>query len=212
MDLELPLKPRKDEELATGYRPSGLKLPAHEAPSKECALNQSIEAPDGPGESHPRAPTERSVTVSRHSARPISRLFWNSIIHAQWANSEPFPSWLCLAELQYVDCLGELAGFPGAAAELVEDVPGLELRVCPFAECAEFRMGAVGLFLRLGLVPALARDLRPSAALVALIGQGDQAGFSPARRARPRPPRPSSGGPTRAAPRTPRGHRRPGRP
>jgi hypothetical protein len=39
---------------------------------------------------------------------------------------EPFPSCLSLAELQYVDCLGDLAGFPGAAAELVEDVPGLE--------------------------------------------------------------------------------------
>jgi hypothetical protein len=25
-------------------------------------------APGGPGESHPRAPTERNVTVSRHSA------------------------------------------------------------------------------------------------------------------------------------------------
>jgi hypothetical protein len=28
-------------------------------------------APGGPGESHPGAPTERSVTVSRHSARLI---------------------------------------------------------------------------------------------------------------------------------------------
>jgi hypothetical protein len=32
------------------------------------------EAPGGPGESHPRAPTERSVTISRHSARPIPDL------------------------------------------------------------------------------------------------------------------------------------------
>jgi len=40
-------------------------------------------APGGPGESHPRAPTERSVTVSRHSARPIYRLFRKSVIHAQ---------------------------------------------------------------------------------------------------------------------------------
>jgi hypothetical protein len=47
---------------------------------------------------------------------------------------EPFPSCLSLAELQYVDCLGDLAGFPGAAAELVEDVPGLELVLsCAFA-------------------------------------------------------------------------------
>jgi hypothetical protein len=30
---------------------------------------------------------------------------------------EPFPSWLCFAELQYVDDLGELTGAPGAAAE-----------------------------------------------------------------------------------------------
>ena len=42
---------------------------------------------------------------------------------------EPFPSWLCLADLQYVDGLGELAGAPGAAAELTEDSPGLELGV-----------------------------------------------------------------------------------
>lgn len=55
-----------------------------------------------------------------------------------------------------MDCLGELACFPGAAAELVEDVPGLELRVCPFSDCAEFRVGTVGLFLRLGLALALA--------------------------------------------------------
>jgi putative transposase len=32
------------------------------------------ESPGGPGESHPRAPTERSVTVSRHSARLIPDL------------------------------------------------------------------------------------------------------------------------------------------
>jgi hypothetical protein len=31
-------------------------------------------SPGGPGESHPRAPTERSVTISRHSARPIPDL------------------------------------------------------------------------------------------------------------------------------------------
>jgi hypothetical protein len=30
-----------------------------------------VTAPGGPGESHPRAPTERSVKVSLHSARPI---------------------------------------------------------------------------------------------------------------------------------------------
>ena len=31
-------------------------------------------------------------------------------------NTEPFPSWLCLAGLQYVNGLGELSGAPGAAA------------------------------------------------------------------------------------------------
>ena len=40
--------------------------------------------------------------------------------------TEPFSSRLCLAELQYVDGLGELAGAPGAAAQLAEDAPGLE--------------------------------------------------------------------------------------
>jgi len=35
------------------------------------------------------------------------------------ALTEPFPSWLCPADLQYVDGLGELTGAPGAAAELV---------------------------------------------------------------------------------------------
>ena len=43
--------------------------------------------------------------------------------------NEPFSSWLCLADLQYVDGLGELAGAPGTAAELAEDAPGLELGV-----------------------------------------------------------------------------------
>jgi hypothetical protein len=43
--------------------------------------------------------------------------------------TEPFPSWLCLADLQYVNGLGELSGAPGAAAELAEDVPGFELGV-----------------------------------------------------------------------------------
>jgi hypothetical protein len=40
--------------------------------------------------------------------------------------TEPFPSWLCFAELQYVDGLGELTGAPAAAAEFGEDLPGLE--------------------------------------------------------------------------------------
>ena len=57
--------------------------------------------------------------------------------------TEPFPSWLCLADLQYVDGLGEPPGFPGAAAELAEDLPGLELGVRSFAGSAEFRVRAV---------------------------------------------------------------------
>jgi hypothetical protein len=43
--------------------------------------------------------------------------------------SESFSSWLCFAELQYVDGLGELTGAPGAAAEFGEGLPGLELGV-----------------------------------------------------------------------------------
>jgi hypothetical protein len=42
---------------------------------------------------------------------------------------EPFSSCVCLADLQCVDGLGELAGAPGAAAELAQDAPGLELGV-----------------------------------------------------------------------------------
>jgi hypothetical protein len=61
--------------------------------------------------------------------------------------SEPFPSRLCLADLQYVDGLGELAGAPGAAAELAEDVPGFELGVRALAGCPELRVGLIGLLL-----------------------------------------------------------------
>src|SRR5579859_7850739 len=46
-----------------------------------------LDPPGGPGESHPRAPTERSVKVSLHSARRICRLYLKSVIHAQCANS-----------------------------------------------------------------------------------------------------------------------------
>jgi hypothetical protein len=42
--------------------------------------------PSGPGESHPRALTERSVKVSLHSARLIYRPFWNPVVSLQWAN------------------------------------------------------------------------------------------------------------------------------
>ena len=44
-------------------------------------------------------------------------------------DDEPFPSSLCGVNLQGVDGLGELSGAPGAAAELTQDSPGLELGV-----------------------------------------------------------------------------------
>jgi hypothetical protein len=74
--------------------------------------------------------------------------------------TEPFPPWLCFAELQYVDGLGELTGAPGAAAEFGEDLPGLELTVRPFTGCAELRVRLVGLFLGIRLVLPFVRDLR----------------------------------------------------
>jgi len=43
--------------------------------------------------------------------------------------SEPSPSWLCFVDLQYMDGFGELAGAPGAATELAEDMRVLELGV-----------------------------------------------------------------------------------
>jgi hypothetical protein len=46
--------------------------------------------------------------------------------------TEPFSSCFGFADLQNVDCLGELTGAPGAAAELTEDLPGLELGIRPF--------------------------------------------------------------------------------
>src|SRR5579871_3962518 len=56
------------------------------------------------------------------------------------------PSCLCLADLQYVDGFGELPGAPGAAAELTEDPPVLELRVRALAGCAELRVGPFACF------------------------------------------------------------------
>ena len=69
-----------------------------------------------------------------------------------------------------MDGLGELAGAPGAAAQLAEDVPALELGVCPLAGPAEPRVGAVGVLLGFRLVLSLVGGLRPGAALVALMG------------------------------------------
>jgi hypothetical protein len=90
-------------------------------------------------------------------------------------DSEAFPSCLCLVGLQYVNGLGELAGTPGAAAELAENLPGLELGICALAGGAEPGVGAVGLFLGFRLVLPDVRDRRVAASPVALIGQGDQA-------------------------------------
>jgi len=73
-----------------------------------------------------------------------------------------------------------LASFParrGAAAELAEDAPGLELGVRALAGTAEPGVGAVGDLLGFRLVLPLVGNLRPGAALVSLIGEGDQAGF-----------------------------------
>jgi hypothetical protein len=61
--------------------------------------------------------------------------------------SEPFPSWLCFADLQYVDGFGELSGAPGAAAEFAQDFPGLELGIRALAGCPEFRVRLTGLLL-----------------------------------------------------------------
>jgi hypothetical protein len=47
--------------------------------------------------------------------------------------SEPFSSCFSFADLQNVDGFGELSGAPGAAADLAEDVPALELGVGAFA-------------------------------------------------------------------------------
>src|SRR5260370_24097457 len=59
---------------------------AGHVPAVTVPVLASLAAPGGPGESHPPAPPERSVTVSRHSARPIYRLYLKSVIQAQCAN------------------------------------------------------------------------------------------------------------------------------
>ncbi len=119
---------------------------------------------------------------------------------------EPFPSSLCGVNLQGVDGLGELSSAPGAAAELAEDSPGLELCIGALAGCSELRVGAVSLFLGFGLVLSPVRDLRMPRSLVALVGENDQAdglqfvqdapdplGFLVVDRAGQRPLRPTAG-------------------
>ena len=52
----------------------------------------------------------------------IRRLRYDAATSAQATSgcgtAEPFPSWLCLVDLQYVDGLGELSGAPGAQRRL----------------------------------------------------------------------------------------------
>jgi hypothetical protein len=128
----------------------------------------------GDGDQIPFDYETRYGTASTN-ARGIGQAMRN-ISHSPTAGfSEPFSSWLCGVDLQGVDGLGELPGAVGAAAELAEDPPVLEQGVCPLAGGAELRVGAVGLFLRLWLALSAVRDLRPGAAQVTLIGQGDQA-------------------------------------
>jgi hypothetical protein len=64
--------------------------------------------------------------------RPYGKIFQNlrDLLERGTARIiEPFSSSACLADLQYVDGLRELAGAPGAAAELTEDMPVLKLGV-----------------------------------------------------------------------------------
>jgi hypothetical protein len=68
-------------------------------------------------------------------------------VRIEVSSTERFPPWLWLADLQYVDGLGKQPGAPGAAAELAENSPRLELGIRALAGCAEPRVGAVGLFL-----------------------------------------------------------------
>ena len=73
--------------------------------------------------------------------------------------------------LQSVDGLYELADAPGAAAELAENPPGLELGVRSLPGCAEFRVRAVGLFLGFRLVLSPVGDLGVRGSLVALMAR-----------------------------------------
>jgi hypothetical protein len=60
-----------------------------------------------------------------------------------------------LGGLQDVDGLGQLPGLPRAAAEPVQDAPGLELGVGAFAGTAQLGVCAVGGLLRFRLVSSL---------------------------------------------------------
>ena len=85
----------------------------------------SARSPDrGPPSPRPRTPTH---TGRQRPQKPET--------HHTRHDSEPFSS--CdLAGLKDVDGLGELPGFPGAAAEFAQDAPGLELGVGAFTRAA----------------------------------------------------------------------------
>ena len=51
------------------------------------------------------------------------------VVAISYLSIERFPSSLRRVNLQSVDGLGELSGAPGAAAELAENAPGLQLGV-----------------------------------------------------------------------------------
>ena len=118
--------------------------------------------------------------------------------------SEPIPTWLCLTELQYVNCPGKVTGARGACGGI------RQVLSCAFARSPGARSVAWAR-LAFSAVPACSsrgRDLRLSAVLVALIGQGNQAGFLQFWRARPRSIPPSCRAPTPGAPPTPRDRQR----
>ncbi len=83
-------------------------------------------------------------------------------------STEPFPSWLCLADLQCVDGLGKLSRFPGAAAEFPEDLPGRGIWTMPWACFVMFRklmlipfaVAALGLILSEDSLSPFHPDLR----------------------------------------------------
>ena len=70
-----------------------------------------------------------------------------------------------------MDGIGQLAGAPGAAAELTHDAPGLELSVGAFTRGAEPGMSPVGVLL--GTAPA-DRGITRALALPAIGGWGCQ--------------------------------------
>ena len=73
-----------------------------------------------------RLQSSNSHPQRQWSAQPITG---NGLGKGHAVATEPFPPWLCVADLQYVDGLGEQPGAPRTAAQLTENSPGLELRV-----------------------------------------------------------------------------------